>query len=499
MEKEFGEREGLLRSITENISDGIYRSDPERGIVYANEAFVDMFGYESLDEVRRVSSTDLYARADERERLVQIDQEQGEIDQVEVEFERKDGSTFIGLLSSRAVRDEDGTVRYYDGAITDITERKTYEDQLAYRYDLERKLVDISTRFINTPVDQLDATIEGALGTVGRFVGADRSYIFRVDEDAETVTNTHEWCGEGIPSLQPDLQAVPSSELDGFINRMYEAEPLAGAVSELPEAATGLRSILDGGGIESLVVLPMMRDGTLVGFVGFDAVRTMQEWRPDTVMVLRVLTDAIANALQRKEMEERMLEAKNEAETANRLKSAFLANMSHEIRTPLTSIIGFAEAIGDEIETIDGSERDRDADALDRFANLIERSGRRLLETLNAVLNLSKLEAGEMDLNPRPMDLGDEVAEACQLFETQARAANLDLIVENGIVENGGSETVGGRVDAGGLRIVLRNLISNAIKYTDAEGTVWVRARRTDGDANRRNPRSERPQTRYAP
>jgi len=460
------EREALLRSITDHISEGIYRSEPAEGIFYASQAFVEMFGYDSLEEVKEIDSADLYARPDERERLLRIDEEEGRIDQVEVEFERKDGSTFVGLLSSRAIRDESGAVRYHDGVITDITERKEYEEQLAYRYELERKVVDISTRFINTPVDDIDTTIEEALGKIGRFVQADRSYVFLVDPDDRTTSNTHEWCAEGVASHRSQLQGLSYDAMPWFMDRMHHRKPLVSAVDDLPDEAAGLRGILEGGDIESLLVLPMMQDNTLVGFVGFDAVKTEQAWSEDTVILLRVLSDALANALQRKEMEEEMIAARREAEKANRLKSAFLANMSHEIRTPLTSIIGFAEALGEEADAQEGP--------TGRFAELIERSGQRLLETLDAVLNLSKLEAGEMELGLQAMDLAAEAREVTELQSNQAEAAGLDLQFESE------APSVGAWADEGGLRIVLRNLVSNAIKYTDEGGTVWVRVRQGD-------------------
>lgn len=167
---------------------------------------------------------------------------------------------------------------------------------------------------------------------------------------------------------------------------------------------------------------------------------------------------------ERKERERRLREAKDEAQEANRMKSIFLANMSHEIRTPLTSIIGFAEAIGDEVE----GEREG---SIPRFAGLIEESGRRLLETLDAVLNLSKLEAGEMGLSPEPISVAEEAEEMAELFGPRAEEEGIDLHIDVS------SETPWVRADPGGLRIVLRNLISNALKYTEEGGQVWVRTR----------------------
>lgn len=178
-----------------------------------------------------------------------------------------------------------------------------------------------------------------------------------------------------------------------------------------------------------------------------------------------------------KRYEAELREAKEDAERMNRLKTAFLANMSHEIRTPLTSIIGFAEAIGDEVGELQERLDSPELGSLSRFSGLIKQGGERLMETLDAVLNLSKLEAGEMELTIEPVDLASEVEEAADLFERQAEEAGVDLRMERP------DRPVWGQVDEAGLRIALRNLVSNAIKYTEDGGQVWIRAGRENGDA----------------
>ncbi|MCS3830615.1 PAS domain S-box-containing protein [Salinibacter ruber] len=179
----------------------------------------------------------------------------------------------------------------------------------------------------------------------------------------------------------------------------------------------------------------------------------------------RDITERKRKARRLKEAKEQAELSKLEAEEASRMKSAMLANMSHEIRTPLTGIIGFAEAIGDEIDGDGG---------VAHFADLIEDSGRRLLDTLDAVLNLSKLEAGQMTLESRPIDLADQAQQVAREFAAEADDSGLALEVE--------AEEAGARADEGGLQIVLQNLLSNAIKYTE-EGTVQVRTYREDGEA----------------
>nr|WP_279311491.1 HAMP domain-containing sensor histidine kinase [Salinibacter ruber] len=127
-----------------------------------------------------------------------------------------------------------------------------------------------------------------------------------------------------------------------------------------------------------------------------------------------------------------------------------LANMSHEIRTPLTSIIGFADAIGEETQ-------DAERAAL-RFANLIGKSGRRLLNTLDGVLNLSKLEAGQMQLKSTAVDIAAQAETIAEELRPKAEGKGLRLRVD------AGEAPVWAEADEGGVQIVLQNLVSNAIK-----------------------------------
>jgi signal transduction histidine kinase len=178
---------------------------------------------------------------------------------------------------------------------------------------------------------------------------------------------------------------------------------------------------------------------------------------------------------ERKEREQALRTAKEAAEAANRAKSVFLANMSHEIRTPLTSILGFAEMIGKEVRNAE----DRsavDLSTLQEFASLIEKSGGRLMNTLTGILNLSKLQAEEMDLSTEPVDLTDQAAQIAAELRPRAHEKGLRLCVKDE------DDPVWAQADAEGVQIVLRNLVSNAIKYTE-EGRVQARARHENGAA----------------
>jgi len=129
MEEQLRKQERLLRSITENVSDGIYRLVPGEGLVYANPAFAQLFGYDEASEILTLDPEVLCANSEQPTNPLQVPEESPRNDE-EVVFRRNDGSTFVGLLGGTVVRDDCGTVEYVDGVVTDITNLKKRERML---------------------------------------------------------------------------------------------------------------------------------------------------------------------------------------------------------------------------------------------------------------------------------------------------------------------------------------------------------------------------------
>jgi len=130
-------REHLLASINRNVNEGLYRSTPDRGLIYVNSAFARMFGYDSPEEMLRLTSAMLYDDPGRREELKQLIVKQGFFTNEEVRFVRRDGSRFWGLVTSTGVRGPGGGVEFYDGAVSDITARKRLEEQLRHAQKME--------------------------------------------------------------------------------------------------------------------------------------------------------------------------------------------------------------------------------------------------------------------------------------------------------------------------------------------------------------------------
>jgi PAS domain S-box-containing protein len=180
----------------------------------------------------------------------------------------------------------------------------------------------------------------------------------------------------------------------------------------------------------------------------------------------------LSDISDRKKMEAELIESKEAAEFANRTKTDFLANMSHELRTPLNAIIGFAEVIKDEMFGPIGLTKYAE------YAKDIFTSGRHLLDLINDILDLSKVEAGKLELHEEDVTLRTIVEECRTLILNRAEKAHVELITE---IEPRLPKL---RCDERALRQILLNFLSNAVKFTPARGTVTARVRRVaDGIA----------------
>ncbi len=199
---------------------------------------------------------------------------------------------------------------------TEATQAKEeYSKKLQERIHFERLITSISTKFINLPISKIDEGVEQTLQQIGEFVGVDRSYVFLVSQEAQTVTNTHEWCRSGIQPEKDNLQNLPFLAIPWFMEKMTRLENICILdIDNMPAEANLEKYHFQAQDIQSLIAIPLINHHELKGFLGFDAVRNHKSWSEDDITLLKIVGEIIINALIRKATEEEI--AQNAAELA---------------------------------------------------------------------------------------------------------------------------------------------------------------------------------------
>jgi len=263
----------------------------------------------------------------------------------------------------------------------------------------------------------------------------------------------------GAAAVQFDANRKPTA-FRGLDAR--QIDELAARVSRLDR---GVSRITLSGEETSVIALPvagLSGSGTLVivagpfspGFGGDEMNRTQQ------------LMSAFVTALDRRHLMAQLEQRNVALQDANRHKSVFLANMSHELRTPLNAIIGFSELL------TDAREGQFDDATRKRFLSQILTSGKHLLGLINDILDLSKVEAGQMELRLSLVSVAEAVDQVSKTVEPLVAKKNITLLAK----VDGAGEVL---ADGGKLKQMLLNLVSNAIKFTPEDGTVTIDALRT--------------------
>src|SRR5262249_40390520 len=220
-------------------------------------------------------------------------------------------------------------------------------------------------------------------------------------------------------------------------------------------------------GYRSLLAVPLLREDRILGGLVVWR-RKPGQLSAEVVSLLQTFATQSALAIQNARLF-REIEAKSrQLEVANQHKSEFLANMSHELRTPLNAVIGFSEVLS---ERMFGDLNEKQ----DEYLKDIHASGQHLLSLINDILDLSKIEAGRMDLEVSDFDLPATIDNALMLVRERAGRRGIEL--QRGVDERLGRI----QADERKIRQVLLNLLSNAIKFTPEGGRIEVLAKPLDG------------------
>ncbi|MBC8338639.1 MAG: PAS domain S-box protein [Alphaproteobacteria bacterium] len=403
-------------------NDGLWDWNIETNKNYMSPRFKEILGYQD-DELE--NDVEVFFNAlhpDDVERIneeVRKHFEEHVPYNTEYRLRRKDGDYIWIHAKGQAVWDDDGKPLRMAGSISDITERKKSDDALKASEARFAGILDIEP----------EAVIAlGAKMNIRLFnQGAER--IFGYDAD--------EVIGQSLEMLMPErFRNGHKKHIEEF-DRSRETYRLMDQRQE---------------------IFGLKKDGT-----EFPASASVSKLEINGEIINTVLLQDIT---QRKEAEEALLDAKNEAEQANRAKSEFLAAMSHELRTPLNAILGFADIIGHQYFGPVGEK-------YQEYAGDIQASGMHLLELVNDILDLSAIEAGKQSLIKEKLSTLEIITECETFIEGKARTNGIGLTITIP------DDLPPLYADKRAAKQILLNLLSNAVKFTPNGGKITVSAKAT--------------------
>ena len=511
----------------ENLTVGLYRTTADGKILIANPALVKMLGFDSFKQLQQQNtgegefgSGNLKAKF--KNQFIKTEELKG----YRTVWMKKDGSGIHVIENSQAVKSEAGEVLYYEGTVEDITNWKNDRNglrdneaeysilfkkvqDLFYKVDIDGIVIDISTS-IKQLMDFDRDDIIGKPVTSFYYNPEDRMRLLEEinsngevrDYEVKLKTSSGKAKYASISARlicdsegNPDHYVGSIKDIDERVRTELELRMLKQAIEQ--SSVSILITDIDGNieyvnshfvkqtgytlddvkGLNPRILRSSYHDDDFYKEL-WETILAGKDWqgemlnkkKNDELYWANVVISPISNngakithfvAIQdditeKKLMLEELVDAKQKAEEANKLKSNFLANMSHELRTPLVGILGYAELLSEEIAN---------PDYRDMSLNILH-SGRRLMETLNSILDISRIESNKQNIKIQPVNLLRILHESANLFRNAALQKDLSLdfsLPENPVCLNSDEDL---------LFKIFNNLISNAVKYTHKGGIM---------------------------
>ena len=460
--------EEKYRLIFENSAEGIFQSTPDGQFISINPALARIFGYSSPEEMTHGIGNiaqDLYIDPDRRLQFERGMETNNTVSEFEAQARRKDGSIIWTSESGRAIRDADGIIRYFEGTVENITERREAQEALRRQNEYLAALHETTLAMMNRL--ELSDLLETIVLRAAQLLGTSHGYICLLEPG-----DTRAAIKVGV-GLYSEHIGYPIEKGGGVPGKVWAS----GRTHVINDYAAwpGRTPDFDHASVRAVLATPLVSGKEFLGVIGmaYDGGTNRQFGREEVGLVgrfaqlasvaldnARLYTAAQQELGERRRVEAALYEAKEAAEVANHAKSLFLANMSHELRTPLNAVIGYSELLQEEAT-------DQELDAFIPDLQNIHAAGRHLLDLINNVLDLSKIEAGKMDLLIETLDImgliGDVTSTIQPLVQKNGNTLGVQCPSDIGTM----------RADGVKIRQSLLNLLSNACKFTE-KGVVTL-------------------------
>ena len=447
--------EARYRGLFERVPVGVYRTSLKGEILDANPKLVELLGYADPADVIGRPAQDFYVDPTDREVWRHQLEEEEAPGGHEIQLVRSDGSTIWLRDSGRELRDESGEIVGYEGTLEDVTVRRLAEERLQAMVETQRhrllyeKALSACSHALLAGTD--DRALEAALDALLEATGVDCVFVERNEEHPELglVTNLlYEASSDRQPPDYEHWQNLPWSDLPVAHLYLSRNEPYAFGVGELEGKE---RQIYETTRTKSELDMPIFVGGDWLGLIGFAEFERERSWRAEEFTLLRTASQMIGAFWERQQAHQKLQELVE-------YKDEFVASVSHELRTPLTAVVGLSD------ELVNVSPDTFTSEELAEFHQLIAQQSREVAYIVEDLLVAARVEIDTVSIDSQPVDLDDEVAATIRGWPSEFQT----------IVHKPGDV----KVDADPTRIrqIIRNLLTNAIRYGGAEVAVVTRA-----------------------
>jgi PAS domain S-box-containing protein len=385
----------------------------------------DRFAGENISQVLSATSYDYF------ESVIRTSGLESPITNVELEFIKDSGEILIGLVNALPIFDPILKHWYWRWTVVDVTELRAAQHQIE------------DSRLFTQLFNELGEAV---------LISDNTGRIIRANKAAERI-------------LGLSIDELTKLQHDSDIWRTVLDDGTPVPIQNLP----AVRVLREKQPVTNLEIGVMRPDGSLTWIL--ESAAPLYDLQGEVTGVIVTFPEVTGTVTQRhalKELNDTLAIERDRANESNRLKSSFLANMSHEIRTPMTAILGFSDILSSELV-------DKVSDQHQSFLRSINISGKRLLSLINDILDLSKIEAGRLELQAENVDLMIEIESTMMPLKFIAKQKGLELILARA------QEKLFIRADRQRIGQVIMNIVSNAIKFTRS-GSVTVRLSRNDHD-----------------
>ncbi|MBN3883500.1 MAG: PAS domain S-box protein [Nostoc sp. JL34] len=471
----------------------IFHTDVNGNVLYFNQRWSEITGC-SLEESLGTGWANA-VHPDDREQLLLVWNQATSAKSTykyEHRFLRDDSTVVWVICQALPEFGDDGEIKGYIGTITDITERKLAEEALRESAERERAIAQVIQRMRQTL--DLETIFAATTEELRQVLNCDRVVVYRFNPhwNGEFVSES---VGNGWVSLIEEHNNDPHLTEDVFQDERCLAKILDSTDNQVEDPqlqviqGTSFRCVPDIYNAEfhpayinllerfqakAYIIVPILYGSQLWGLLASYQNSDPRQWKPEEINIVVQIGNQLGVALQQAQLlaqtqrqSQALQEAVIVADAANRAKSEFLANMSHELRTPLNAILGFTQVMS--------HDRDLSSEHQQNLA-IINRAGEHLLNLINDILEMSKIEAGRITLNLNSFDLIRLLENLEEMLRFRATSKGLELVFE---YTSHLPQYI--QVDESKLRQVLLNLLGNAIKFTDT-GRVTLRVGMGTGD-----------------